>query len=158
MVAPARRRHASGGFRAQRCGSSRDGASLPLFDTLVDTQSLVGGRDRDLPRLHVDQPDALQKIKQQQRSRRKLRGAESIGMKTSAQHLTQQSGTECFTMSGTPMDNKPLSPSSAEPEPPLAADDAKAKAPALSSSSLLSSLPSCLPKTGAHRESPLRDA
>jgi hypothetical protein len=30
--------------------------------------------------LHADQPDALQKIDQQQRSRGKLRGAESIGM------------------------------------------------------------------------------
>jgi membrane protease YdiL (CAAX protease family) len=52
-------------------------------------------------------------------------------------------------MSGTMMDNKPLSPSSAEPEPPVAADDAKPTASSLSPASLLA--------TGARRESALRD-
>jgi len=52
-------------------------------------------------------------------------------------------------MSGTMMDNKRLSPSSAEPEPPVAAHDAKPDATASSPSSLLT-------KSGAH-ESPLRD-
>ena len=47
------------------------------------------------------------------------------------------------------MDNKRLSPSSAEPEPPVAAHDAKPDATASSPSSLLT-------KSGAH-ESPLRD-
>src|SRR5216683_1607564 len=63
--------------------------------------------------------------------------------------MPQQSGTECFTMSGTMMDNKPLSPSSAEPEAPVAADDAKPAASSLSPASLLA--------TGARRESALRD-
>ena len=52
-------------------------------------------------------------------------------------------------MSGTMMDKKPLSPSSAEPEPPVAADDAKPTASSLSPASLLA--------TGARRESALRD-
>ncbi|MGD0791409.1 MAG: type II CAAX endopeptidase family protein [Terriglobales bacterium] len=52
-------------------------------------------------------------------------------------------------MSGTMMDNKRLSPSSAEPEPPVAADDTKPAATASSPSSLLT-------KSGG-RESPLRD-
>ncbi|HYW40277.1 MAG TPA: type II CAAX endopeptidase family protein [Terriglobales bacterium] len=52
-------------------------------------------------------------------------------------------------MSGTMMDNKPLSPSSAEPEPPVAADDAKPPAPASS--------PSFLMPRGGGRESVLRD-
>jgi hypothetical protein len=38
-----------------------------------------------MQRLYADQPDALQKIDQQQRRRGKLRGAESIGMKKLAQ-------------------------------------------------------------------------
>jgi membrane protease YdiL (CAAX protease family) len=50
------------------------------------------------------------------------------------------------------MDNKPLSPSPAVPEPSLLADDANSSAPSLSPSSLPSS-----PITGAKRESPLRD-
>lgn len=45
-------------------------------------------------------------------------------------------------MSGMMMDNKPLSPSSAEPEPPGAADAAKQTAPSVSTASLPSSLPS----------------
>src|SRR6266851_3354379 len=102
-----------------------------------------------MQRLHAYQPDALQKIDQQHRGRGKLRCAESIGMKKSPQHMAQQSGTECFTMFGTMMDNKPLSPSTAEPDPPLAADDTK---PAASSSA-----PSSAPTTGARRKSPLRD-
>ena len=57
-----------------------------------------------MQRFHSDQPDALQKIDQQQRGRGKLRGAETIGMKKSPQHLAQQSRTECFTMSGTAPD------------------------------------------------------
>ena len=64
-------------------------------------------------------------------------------------------------MSGTMMDNKPLSPSSADPDPPLPADDAKPAASSLPPVSLpsssLSSLPSSPPTTGARRESPLRD-
>src|SRR3984893_16555301 len=75
--------------------------------------------------------------------------------------MPQQSGTECFTMSGTMMDNKPLSPSSSEPDPPLTAGDAMATAtsfaPSPSPSSLPSSPPSSSPTTGARRESPLRD-
>jgi uncharacterized protein len=63
-------------------------------------------------------------------------------------------------MSGTMMDNKPLSPSSAEPDPPLA-DDAKPTASSFAPASLLSSLPSSPPSslatTGARRKSPLRD-
>jgi hypothetical protein len=34
-----------------------------------------------MQRAHTDQPDALQQIGQQQRRRRKLRSAETIGMK-----------------------------------------------------------------------------
>jgi membrane protease YdiL (CAAX protease family) len=68
-------------------------------------------------------------------------------------------------MSGTMMDNKPLSPSSAEPDPPLAADDAKPTASSFSPASLPSSLPSSLLSSppsssataGARRKSPLRD-
>jgi uncharacterized protein len=64
-------------------------------------------------------------------------------------------------MFGTMMDNKPLSPSSAEPDSPLAADDAKPAASSFASTSLPSSLPSSppssLPTTGARRKSPLRD-
>jgi len=64
-------------------------------------------------------------------------------------------------MFGTMMDNKPLSPSSSEPHPPLAADDAKPAASSASPASLSSSLPSSAPSssvtTGARRKSPLRD-
>ena len=56
-------------------------------------------------------------------------------------------------MSGTMMDNKPLSPSLPAPDPLLPVDDANLPAPSLPSSSL----PSSLPTTGADRESPLRD-
>jgi len=56
-------------------------------------------------------------------------------------------------MFGTTMDNKPLSPSSAEPERPVAADDAEPTASSLSPASL----PSSLQTTGARRESALRD-
>jgi membrane protease YdiL (CAAX protease family) len=72
-------------------------------------------------------------------------------MKKSAQHLCNKQ-TECFTMSGTMMDNKPLSPSSAKPGPPAAADDAKPAAPSFSSAFLLAPLPTA---TG-RRESVLR--
>lgn len=85
MTGPTRRRHASGGFRTQRLGSSRDGSTFPLLKALVDAQSLVGVWHRGMQRLYADQPDALQKIDQQQRRRGKLRGAESIGMKKLAQ-------------------------------------------------------------------------
>src|ERR1700686_4332193 len=71
--------------------------------------------------------------------------------------MPQQSGTEFFTMFGTMMDNKPLSPSSAEPEPPLAADDAKSAASSFSPASLPSSPPPSLATTGARRKSTLRD-
>jgi hypothetical protein len=54
--------------------------------------------------LHSDQPDALQKIDQQQRSRGELRGAEGVGMEKAAQHL-RNGQTECFTMSETALDN-----------------------------------------------------
>jgi len=60
-------------------------------------------------------------------------------------------------MSGTMMDNKPLSPSSAEPEPPVAADDAKPAVSSLSPASSHASLRSSLVTTGARRESALRD-
>jgi len=56
-------------------------------------------------------------------------------------------------MSGTMMDNKPLLPSPTEPEPSVAADDAKLSEPA----SLSTSLPSSLPTSSARRESVLRD-
>ena len=60
------------------------------------------------------------------------------------------------------MDNKPLSPSSAEPEPPVAADDTKPPEPSSAPASLLTSLPSSpsssLPTTSGRRESVLRDA
>jgi uncharacterized protein len=56
-------------------------------------------------------------------------------------------------MSGTMMDNKPLLPISTEPEPSVAADDAKLPEPA----SLPISLPSSLPTSSARRESVLRD-
>jgi membrane protease YdiL (CAAX protease family) len=56
-------------------------------------------------------------------------------------------------MSGTMMDNKPLLPSPTEPEPSVAADDAKLSEPA----SLPTSLPSSLPTSSARRESVLRD-
>ncbi len=59
-------------------------------------------------------------------------------------------------MSGTMMDNKRLSPSSAEPEPPVAAHDAKPDACSSSPASLLSSLVSSPPTQDARRESPLR--
>ena len=65
-------------------------------------------------------------------------------------------------MSGTMMDNKPLSPSSAEPELPVAADDTKPPEPSSAPASLLTSLPSSpsssLPTTSGRRESVLRDA
>jgi uncharacterized protein len=73
--------------------------------------------------------------------------------------LLRNGQTECFTMSGTMMDNKPLSPSSAEP--PVAADDTKPTEPSSAPASWLTSLPSSpsssLPTTGARRESPLRE-
>src|SRR6266478_7888594 len=78
-------RQASGGLGTQRPGSSRDWAAFPLLEALVDAQSLVGVREQGMQRLHVDQPDALHEIDQQQRGCGKLRGAESIGMKNSAQ-------------------------------------------------------------------------
>src|SRR6202047_2559411 len=71
--------------------------------------------------------------------------------------LAQQGGTEFFTMFGTMMDNKPLSPSSAEPDPQLAADDAKPAVSPFSPASLPSSPPSSASTTGARRKSPLRD-
>jgi len=58
------------------------------------------------------------------------------------------------------MDNKPLSPSSAEPEPPVAAHDAKPTAPSVSPASLPLSLPSLsttsLSTTSDGRDSLLR--
>ena len=82
--------NASCGFRAQRFGSSRDGTVFPLIKTLIDAESLVGVWHRSACQcLRSDQPDALQKIDEQQRRSGKLRGAESIGMKKSAQHFQQ---------------------------------------------------------------------
>jgi uncharacterized protein len=64
-------------------------------------------------------------------------------------------------MSETMMDNKPLSPSTAEPDPPVAADDAKPAGSSFSPASLPSPPPSSPPTssatTDARRESPLRD-
>jgi len=124
-----------------------------------------------MQRLRTQQPDALEKIDQQQRGRGKLGCAESIGMKKSPQHMAQQSGTECFTMFGTMMDNKPLSPSSEEPDPPLAADEkslvwGRAPSPvqAERSSAVASgqtgagaATPASPTTTGAEHKSPLRD-
>src|SRR6266853_4248589 len=124
-----------------------------------------------MQRLHAYQPDALQKIDEQHRGRGKLRCAESIGMKKSPQHMAQQSGTECFTMFGTMMDNKPLSPTSAEPDPPQTADDktvvwGRAPSPVQTerSSAVASgqtgagaATPASPTTTGAQRKSPLRD-
>ncbi len=58
-------------------------------------------------------------------------------------------------MSGMMMDNKPLSPSSAEPDPPVTADDAKPNASSVSHASLSASSPSSLSSSARH-ESPLR--
>jgi membrane protease YdiL (CAAX protease family) len=58
-------------------------------------------------------------------------------------------------MSGTMMDNKPLSPSSAEPELPVADDDAKPTAPSVSPAPSPLSLPS-LPTTSDGHDSLLR--
>ena len=71
--------------------------------------------------------------------------------------MPQQSGTECFTMSGMMMDNKPLSPSSAEPDSPVTADGAKPTASSFSPASLPSSPPPSLATPGARHKSPLRD-
>ena len=60
-------------------------------------------------------------------------------------------------MSGTMMDNKPLSPSSEEPERSVAADDAKPIASSFSSAPLPSSLSSSRSRTGVRREFALRD-
>jgi uncharacterized protein len=64
-------------------------------------------------------------------------------------------------MSETMMDNKPLLPSTAEPDPPVAADDAKPAGSSFSPASLPSSPPSSPPTssatTDARRESPLRE-
>src|SRR5437879_3591121 len=171
MAAACRRRQTGRGFRAQRLGSSCDWAAFPLFETLVDAQSLVGVRHRAVQRLDAHQPGALQKIDQQQRGCGKLRCAETLGMKKPPQHMAQQSGTECFTMSGTMMDNKPLPPSSAEPDPPQAADDksvvwGRAPSPVQTerSSAVASgqtgagaATPASPTTTGAQRKSPLRD-
>src|SRR5271157_6392485 len=51
MASPSRGRHAGGSLGTQRFGGSRDGAALPLFESLVDAQSLVGVRDRGMQRL-----------------------------------------------------------------------------------------------------------
>src|ERR1039458_2305890 len=67
MAGPARRRHTGGGFGAQRLGSSCDDAAFPLLEALVDAQSLVGIGEQAMQRLPADQPDALQKIDEQQR-------------------------------------------------------------------------------------------
>ena len=56
-------------------------------------------------------------------------------------------------MSGTMMENKPLSPFSAEPESPVAMDDPKTATSSFPPASLLPSQPT----TGGGRESPLRD-
>jgi hypothetical protein len=79
-------------------------------------------------------------------------------MKYSPQHFAwllynycQQTKTECFTMSGTTMDNKPLSSSSTEPELKAATDDSISAAP--SPAPLLTSSV----KTSASGESPLRE-
>jgi membrane protease YdiL (CAAX protease family) len=68
--------------------------------------------------------------------------------------MPQQSATECFTMSGTMMDNKPLPPASAEPETSATADDAK---PAAASFAPVSSSSSLMPSSSDGRESVLRD-
>ena len=49
--------------------------------------------------------DALEQIDQQHGSRDKLRDAESIGMEKSTQRFRATKRTECFTMSGTALDN-----------------------------------------------------
>jgi len=100
MAFASRGRQASDGFGTQRFGSSGDDALLPLLEALVDAQSLIGVRQL----LHSDEPDALQKVDQQQRSRGELRGAEGVGMEKSTQHL-RNGQTECFTMSWTALDN-----------------------------------------------------
>jgi len=85
--------------------------------------------------------------------------------------MAQQSGTECFTMFGTMMDNKPLSPSSAEPDPPQTTDDKSVvwgRAPSLVQAERSSAVasgqtgagaatPASPTTTGARRKSPLRD-
>jgi hypothetical protein len=90
---------------------------------------------------------------------------------TSPAILAQQSATECFTMSETMMDSKPLSPSSAESKPTEPIDDPKPDASSVSPTSLPLDLTSSRSSfasssslstssestTGAHRESPLRD-
>src|ERR1017187_11011622 len=94
MAGPARRRHTGGGFGTQRLGSSCDDAALPLLEALVDAQSLVGIGEQAMQRLPADQPDALQKIDEQQRRRGKLRGAESVGLEKSSQQIGRASCRE----------------------------------------------------------------
>jgi uncharacterized protein len=86
-------------------------------------------------------------------------------MKKSAQHWRNKSASECFTMSGTMMDNKPLSPSSGKSEPTVPIDDPGPGASSISPVALASCLPSSsapsayssASMTGADRESPLRE-
>src|SRR3984957_12876096 len=86
---------------------SCDRVSFPLLETLIHPQCLVGVRSGRMPCLDPDEPNALQKIGEQKRRSDKLRTAKGFGLKKSAQ-LLETNQTECFTMSGTMMDNKPF--------------------------------------------------
>jgi hypothetical protein len=84
MARASSRRQAGGRFRAQGRGSSGDGAAFPLFEALIDAQSVIGVWEQSLPSFDEDEPRALQEIDEQQRSRDELRRADGIGIEKSA--------------------------------------------------------------------------
>jgi len=77
-------RQAGGGFRAQRFGSSGDGAPFPLFQALINAQSVIGVGKQSLPGFDPDEPCAFEQVDKQQRARDELRRTDGVGIEKSA--------------------------------------------------------------------------
>lgn len=84
MARASRRRHAGGGFRAQRLGSSGDSAAFPLFEAQIDAQSVIGVGKQPLPCFDPDKPGAFQQVDEQERARDELRRTDRVGVEKSA--------------------------------------------------------------------------
>src|ERR1035438_1564723 len=84
MASASRGRHTRGGFCAQCLRRSRDGAALPLLESIVDAEGVIGIGERSVHGLYADEPGTLQQIDEQECGRDELRAANRIGIDNSA--------------------------------------------------------------------------
>ena len=80
MVRASRGGHAGGGFGTQGLRGSSDGAAFPLFEALIDAQSVIGIGEQSLPGFDQDEPCAFQKVDEQKRGRDELWHADGAGI------------------------------------------------------------------------------